>query len=187
MPQPVGGQDRLVLCGIATSRRTILPTLRRPQRNGKYADGRVDAAARRDRGGRQDHQVVQVGGRDGCARRQPVRDRDRQGIDGGAIDHRRRAGRDPRAGRRGGPGRRGGCRHLRGWGDRRRIRPQPLPLRRVRRRRRHRLHCLPERSPARPRPRPIPRRLHRSSSTRSSRCAPPRATTVRRGFPAATG
>ena len=68
--------------------------------------GRADAAARRDRGGRQDHEMVQVGRRRGQAGRQPVRDRDRQGVDGGAVDHRRRARRDPRARGRGGAGRR---------------------------------------------------------------------------------
>ena len=46
------------------------------------------------------------------AGRQPVRDRDRQGVDGGAVDHHRHAHRDPRAGRRDRAGRR------RGRGDR---------------------------------------------------------------------
>ena len=58
-------------------------------------------------------QMVQVGRRRGEAGRQPVRDRDRQGVDGGAVDHGRHAHRNPRAGGRGGAGRR------RGRGDRR--------------------------------------------------------------------
>ncbi|KAB2879163.1 MAG: pyruvate dehydrogenase complex dihydrolipoamide acetyltransferase [Pseudorhodoplanes sp.] len=73
-----------------------------------------DAAARRDSGRRQDHQMVQGRGRGGGARRPPVRDRDRQDLDGGAGDERRPAYRNPRAGRRRCAGRGGGR------GDRRR-------------------------------------------------------------------
>ena len=50
----------------------------------------------------------------GAARRQPVRDRDRQDLHGGAGHRRRRAGRGPGRGRRRGAGRRGRGRHL-GW------------------------------------------------------------------------
>src|SRR5262249_31185494 len=45
--------------------------------------------------------MVQVGRRRHQARRQSVRDRDRQSVDGGAVDHRGRAYRNPRAGGRG--------------------------------------------------------------------------------------
>ena len=51
--------------------------------------------------------MVQVGRRRRQAGRQPVRDRDRQGVDGGAVDHDRRARGNPRRRRRGGAGRRG--------------------------------------------------------------------------------
>ena len=78
----------------------------------RVANGRPDAAARRDRRRGQDHQVVQVGRRRREAGRQPVRDRDRQGVDGGAVDHGRHAHRDQGAGRRDRAGRR------RGRGDR---------------------------------------------------------------------
>ena len=71
-----------------------------------------DAAARRDRRRGQDHEMVQGGRRCREAGRQPVRDRDRQGVDGGAVDHHRHAGRDQGAGRRDRAGRR------RGRGDR---------------------------------------------------------------------
>ncbi len=66
--------------------------------------------------------MVQVGRRSGQARRQPVRDRDRQGLDGRALDHDRRACRNPRRRRRGGPGRRhrGGDRRCSGTKKRRR-------------------------------------------------------------------
>ena len=50
--------------------------------------------------------MVQVGRRTGQAGRQSVRDRDRQGFDGSAVDHHRRARRDPRSGRRCRAGRR---------------------------------------------------------------------------------
>ena len=56
--------------------------------------------------------MVQVGRRRREAGRQPVRDRDRQGVDGGAVDHGRHADGNPRAGGRGRAGRR------RGRGDR---------------------------------------------------------------------
>ena len=56
--------------------------------------------------------MVQVGRRRREAGRQPVRDRDRQGVDGGAVDHHRYARRDQGGGRRDGAGRR------RGRGDR---------------------------------------------------------------------
>ena len=50
--------------------------------------------------------MVQVGRRTGQAGRQSVRDRDRQGVDGSAVDHDRRARRNPRSGGRRGAGRR---------------------------------------------------------------------------------
>ena len=71
-----------------------------------WNDGRPDAAARRNRRRGQDHQMVQVRRRQGAAGRQPVRDRNRQDVDGGAVDLDRRAGRDPRAGGRRRAGRR---------------------------------------------------------------------------------
>ena len=81
---------------------------RAPQGDGTKGSthGRPDAAARGDRGGRQDLDLVQIGRRCRQAGRQPVRDRDRQGVDGSAVDQRRRAGGDPRAGGRRGAGRR---------------------------------------------------------------------------------
>ena len=69
-------------------------------RNGE-ARGRSDAAARRDRRRGQDHEMVQGGRRRREAGRQPVRDRDRQDLDGSAGDQRRHADRDPFSGRRG--------------------------------------------------------------------------------------
>ena len=57
--------------------------------------------------------MVQVGRRRREAGRQPVRDRDRQGFDGGAVDHRRHAFGNPRAGGRRRAGRRRGRDHRR--------------------------------------------------------------------------
>ena len=135
--------------------------------------------------------MVQVGRRRDQAGRQPVRDRDRQGVDGGALDLRRRARRDSRGGGRGRAGRRRRRRH-RGRGgaaaaaerDRPPARhppPKPAPAA---------TGAPPGRRPAPVRPaaslaRRRRRRRRRSSSTRSSRCARPSATMVPRGCPAA--
>ena len=72
--------------------------------------------------------MVQVGGRRRQAGRQPVRDRDRQGVDGGAVDHRRRARGNPRGRGRGRAGRRRG-RGDRGRGGRERVRAPQRPRR----------------------------------------------------------
>ena len=91
--------------------------------------------------------MVQVGGRRDQARRQPVRDRDRQGVDGGALDQRRRACRDPRAGGRGGAGRRRRRRHLRRRGRGAfRVGAKPAPGCRLV----NAAHRQPARSPAAP-------------------------------------
>ena len=75
-------------------------------------------------------EMVQVGRRRREAGRQPVRDRDRQGVDGSAGDQRRRACGDPRARGRGRAGGRGGRGHLRSAAEgRKRAARSPLAQR----------------------------------------------------------
>ena len=131
--------------------------------------------------------MVQGGRRRREAGRQPVRDRDRQGVDGGAVDHRRHADRDQGAGRRDRAGRR------RGRGDRGRGRrgceragAKAPPPRRSRRR--HKLRSLPrKREPSGQRLGPrfagtngAAASFAYASSIRSSRCARRRAISARR-------
>src|SRR5258706_9377119 len=71
---------------------------------GDRADGNPDAAARRDRGGRQDYYLVQSDRRSRQAWPQSVRDRDRQGIHGGSGDRGGRACRNSRRSPRSGAG-----------------------------------------------------------------------------------
>ena len=156
-------------------------------------NGRPDAAARRDRRRGQDHQMVQIGRRRREAGRQPVRDRDRQGFDGGAVDRRRHAHRDPGAGRRCRAGRRRGRDHRRRGrrgGKRAPVATAaapsaaapPLPRSFPRKRESRAKHWVPAFAGTR---RCASREVYTGRSIRSSRCARPSrnygpATTYRR-------
>ena len=121
-------------------------------------------------------------GEAGEAGRQSVRDRDRQGFDGGAVDHDRRAVGDPRSSRRS----RSGRRHRRMIADRagatRASRQRP---RRLHRRRGKSLQRPATRSAFDPRRAAAGTTRTRSSSIRSSKCARRRAISARPSWRAA--
>ena len=189
------GDNELILRPVKTNSESNLGTdqVMRGESSitSKVGSWTSDAAARRDCRRGQDHQMVQVGRRRGEAGRQPVRDRDRQGFDGSAVDRSRHAHRNPRRSGRGGAGRRGGCGDRGGGGAAAtrsavaapaaarcaaEVRPQLRPLRRESRQSHGRSAPLA----------PAPSERRRSSSIRSSRCARPSAITGRRNLPAAS-